>query len=183
MIMPRIAWCATGPLAFLPIHVAGIYDLKDPSKTIRESDSIVSSYTPSLSALVHSRVERSQATTHTGQDRSPQILVVSQSATPRQKPRPCTTEEAEAVWCHSPSNVSHLAGGNAIMDAVLNAMQKHEWVYLVSHGTQDPLESTKSAFLLEDDQLVLSQLIDTSFPRAELLCGAEAISCDVEGRR
>ncbi|CAG8697403.1 9223_t:CDS:1, partial [Acaulospora colombiana] len=51
-ILPRIWWCATGPLAFLPIHAAGIYDPGSVDSQI--SDYVISSYTPTLSALLES---------------------------------------------------------------------------------------------------------------------------------
>jgi CHAT domain-containing protein len=166
--IPHITWCATGPLAFLPLHAAGIYDHKDPSQTIRASDFIVSSYTPSLSALIRSSAKPSQLSARTCQDPSPRILVVSQSATPGQNPLPCTTEEAEKISRHFPNDSTRLADSNATVDAVLKAMQKHEWVHLACHGTQDPRAPTESAFLLEDGRLALSRLMDTSLPRAEL---------------
>ncbi|KAJ6572878.1 CHAT domain-containing protein [Mycena vulgaris] len=46
---PRLWWCLTGPFAFLPLHAAGIYgkDMTDCA-----SDYVVSSYTPTLTALL-----------------------------------------------------------------------------------------------------------------------------------
>jgi CHAT domain-containing protein len=167
--MPRITWCATGPLAFLPLHAAGIYDAKDPSRSLRASDFVVSSYTPSLSALIKPYAQRGQTSPRTGQDSaSPRILVVSQSATHGQSPLPCTTKEAEAISYRFPNDTTHLADSDATVDTVIDAMQKHEWVHLACHGTQDPLEPTNSAFLLDDGRLALSKLMDTSLPRAEL---------------
>ena len=48
---PRIWWCATGPLAFLLIHAAGIYNKGKTGLNI--SDYVVSSYTPTLTALIN----------------------------------------------------------------------------------------------------------------------------------
>ena len=47
---PRIWWCATGPLAFLPIHAAGLYNTMEAGFKI--SDFVTSSYTPTLTALL-----------------------------------------------------------------------------------------------------------------------------------
>ncbi|PVF92336.1 hypothetical protein CPB86DRAFT_802113 [Serendipita vermifera] len=49
-VLPRIWWCATGPLAFLPIHAAGIYGLE--SKDSQLSNYVISSYAPTLSTLL-----------------------------------------------------------------------------------------------------------------------------------
>jgi hypothetical protein len=47
----RIWWCLTGPLAFLPIHAAGLYG-EDDGFGSKLSDFVISSYTPSLTALI-----------------------------------------------------------------------------------------------------------------------------------
>ena len=44
-------WCATSPLAFLPIHAAGIYS-KDTNQGSSLPTVAVSSYTPTVSSLV-----------------------------------------------------------------------------------------------------------------------------------
>ncbi|KAJ7870084.1 CHAT domain-containing protein, partial [Mycena olivaceomarginata] len=46
---PRLWWCPTGPFSFLPIHAAGIYG-KDMTDCV--SDYVVSSYTPTLTAML-----------------------------------------------------------------------------------------------------------------------------------
>ncbi|KAK0214580.1 hypothetical protein IW262DRAFT_1466357 [Armillaria fumosa] len=47
---PRLWWCTTGPLAFLPIHAAGDYRTNEPGTKM--SDYVVSSYTPTLTILL-----------------------------------------------------------------------------------------------------------------------------------
>jgi hypothetical protein len=42
-------WCPTGPFTFLPIHAAGMYNDGEPQCV---SDYVVSSYTPTISALL-----------------------------------------------------------------------------------------------------------------------------------
>ncbi|KIM84236.1 hypothetical protein PILCRDRAFT_6509 [Piloderma croceum F 1598] len=46
----RIWWCATDPFTFLPIHAAGLYNTRDAGFKI--SDFVISSYTPTLTALL-----------------------------------------------------------------------------------------------------------------------------------
>ncbi|KAI0027696.1 hypothetical protein K488DRAFT_60659, partial [Vararia minispora EC-137] len=49
----HITWCPMGPLAFLPIHAAGIYGRQGmPGERTKLPDIAVSSYTPTLSALL-----------------------------------------------------------------------------------------------------------------------------------
>jgi tetratricopeptide (TPR) repeat protein len=51
---PRLHWCATGDFAFLPIHAAGIYAGPEDSHVCC-SNYVVSSYTPTLSALLNAQ--------------------------------------------------------------------------------------------------------------------------------
>ncbi|CAE6422057.1 unnamed protein product [Rhizoctonia solani] len=48
--LPRVTWCATGPLSYLPLHAAGDYD--DPQMKAFTFEYVISSYTPTLSALI-----------------------------------------------------------------------------------------------------------------------------------
>ncbi|KIM21219.1 hypothetical protein M408DRAFT_29727, partial [Serendipita vermifera MAFF 305830] len=47
---PHIWWCPTGPLAFLPIHAAGLYNTDTPGEKV--SDYAISSYTPTLTSIL-----------------------------------------------------------------------------------------------------------------------------------
>ncbi|KAF9530801.1 hypothetical protein CPB83DRAFT_892433 [Crepidotus variabilis] len=48
----RIWWCLTGPLSFLPIHAAGIYDPDAKAPGLCLSDFAVSSYIPTVTTLL-----------------------------------------------------------------------------------------------------------------------------------
>ena len=75
--LPHVTWCPTGPLTRLPLHAAGIYDLHVPTDSRpRVYDYVVSSYTPSLSALLRSLRSAN------GQLADPKVLLVTQPATP-----------------------------------------------------------------------------------------------------
>jgi CHAT domain-containing protein len=163
--MPHVTWCATGPLAFLPLHAAGIYDTKDPSKSFSASQYVISSYTPSFSALLAPHIQRVR---HPSSLSSiPRVVAVSQPNTPGSAPLPCTTAEAAIIRQHLPSLFKHLDGNQATVDTVLNAMKEYNWVHLACHGIQDD-EPTKSAFLLYDGRLELSRLMSVSLEHAEL---------------
>jgi CHAT domain-containing protein len=161
--MPRITWCTTGPLSSLPLHAAGIYD--DTSQSApKASDFFVSSYTPSLSALLATHV---QTTEWRGSDK-PTMLVVSQPKTPGQNPLPYTVAEAIAVCKLFPSAATHLSDEEATVNAVFSAMAQHDWVHLACHAAQDPRSPTGSAFFLHDGRLELSRIMNMQHARAEL---------------
>jgi CHAT domain-containing protein len=164
--MPHITWCATGPVAFLPLHAAGIYNTKCPLHSIRATDFVISSYTPSLSALIIPPKEVIRP--HLGSLVEPSILVVTQPDTPGlNSPLPCTVAEAAEIRRHFPA-ARQLEHSQATVGAVLAAMEGHSWVHLACHGAQNPRDPTKSAFFLYNGQLELSELMGTSLAHAEL---------------
>jgi CHAT domain-containing protein len=167
--LPHITWCATGHLALLPLHAAGIYDADDPSADgSKAPDIVVSSYTPSLSALIAAET-RHASPARPLSHATPQILVVSQPDTPGLSQLPCTVTEAEMVSLHFPNSVKHLSRKHATVNAVLDAMNTHEWVHLACHGIQDTNgKPTESAFFLHDGRLQLSQLMGKAVRDAEL---------------
>ncbi|KAI0026766.1 CHAT domain-containing protein [Vararia minispora EC-137] len=161
--LPHITWCATGPLSFLPLHAAGVYDEKD-FRAPKAFDFVVSSYTPSVSALL---AVYAQSTVLSATE-TPKILVISQPRTPGQKPLPSTVAEAVKVCDHFPQSYTHLSDRHATVNAVLEAMGQHDWVHLACHGAQDAHNPIDSAFFLHDGRLDLSCLMGISSVRARL---------------
>ncbi|KAG8791544.1 hypothetical protein FRC12_008873 [Ceratobasidium sp. 428] len=144
--LPHITWCATGPLAFLPLHAAGCYDTTDA----RTFKFVISSYTPTLGALLGER----KATGHFDG-----ILGVGQSATANQSALPGTVTELD--------NLQRLAGSiqftrldeqHATPNNVPDNMGTHAWVHLACHATQDRTDPVKSAFCLHGGQLDLATI-------------------------
>ena len=86
--MPHITWCLTGCLTFLPIHASGLYGETNQPKIF---DYVVSSYTPTLTALLN--VERLDAQ----RSGKPRLLAVSQPEAPMQIPLPGTTREVNVI--------------------------------------------------------------------------------------
>jgi CHAT domain-containing protein len=158
--LPRIWWCATGPLAFLPIHAAGIYNNGMARYDI--SDYAVSSYTPTLNALINAGKYHSTRQTFRG------LLAVSQPNTPGYLELPNTTEELVRIRQQAHDFTVHeLKGPAALIKSVVDGMNTHSWVHLACHAVQHPIEPTKSALCLHDGHLELSTIITKSFPHAD----------------
>ncbi|KIM26702.1 hypothetical protein M408DRAFT_312371 [Serendipita vermifera MAFF 305830] len=154
----RIWWCATGPLAFLPIHAAGNYGSDAVGEKI--SDYVISSYTPTLTALI----EQSQPEITDDF----QILTVAQPSTPGQNPLPQTTVEVEHIQeAASSMRVQSLTGDEATTARVLKSMKESNWIHLACHGLQYRGDSLKSGFLLHDKTLELSDLIKEPFVKSD----------------
>ena len=161
--LPHVTWCVTGPPTFLPIHAAGLYATKDQPKI---SDYVVSSYTPTLAALLSAqhRVPK--------RDNIPQLLIVTQPTTPGQNPLPGTVNEADAIQIIQRQtgrlHVAHLDDQAATVPAVLKNMAESSWIHLACRGTQDPVNPTDSAFILIDGPLTLREIMKQSFTHTEL---------------
>ncbi|THU99261.1 TPR-like protein [Dendrothele bispora CBS 962.96] len=159
--LPHITWCATGALAFLPLHAAGIYGSDNPMNIF---DFTVSSYTTTLTAMLGSCSKPKRDPTVV---RS--VLIVSQPATPGQSPLPDVVKEVEAIQHYtSPDHTCHLTHEFATVGAVLGEMSKHEIIHLACHGIQDMKNPLSSAFLLYDGGLELNTLMRLSLENAEL---------------
>ncbi|KAJ7465640.1 CHAT domain-containing protein [Mycena latifolia] len=160
----RIWWCPTGPLAFLPIHAAGLYGQEAAFGT-KLSDFLISSYTPSLSALIKCLCTKQES--HHGL----QLLAVSQPSAFGQNLIPGTMKEI--------SSIEHLAQGvipvlrleqdMASVENVQNGMRTSHWAHFACHGIQDIFNPTNSALLLAgDSKLALSDIIQLQLPHADL---------------
>jgi CHAT domain-containing protein len=124
------------------------------------SDFFISSYTPTVSALLQRSNESSKHFSG--------LLAVSQSNTPHMSPLPAVREELEMIRLHAGDHkVDYLEDDNATADVVLHHMSACSWVHLACHAIQDPRNPMKSAFCLRDGQLHLSTIITKSLPHAD----------------
>jgi tetratricopeptide (TPR) repeat protein len=159
-VLPRIWWCATGPLAFLPIHAAGIYGLGQNSNGVQLSDYAISSYIPTLSSLL----ETVKPTT----DSTFKLLSVIQPSAPGVSHIPHTKKELECIQLHL-GNREHvvLNSHQGTKQRVKNAMADSNWLHLACHGSQRQDEPTKSGLILEDGHLTLEEIVKLDLPKAE----------------
>ncbi|KIJ48491.1 hypothetical protein M422DRAFT_777865 [Sphaerobolus stellatus SS14] len=160
----HITWCMTGPLTFLPLHAAGIYNSGDHVKHKCVFDTVISSYIPTLSTLLRSREQDNECSTS-----PPRILLITQPSTPNSRPLPGTMKEVEAIRKHIPiKNIHHLNHSEATVSKVLDAMGEYSWLHLACHGIQDAKQSLKSGFALYDGRLDLGMLMTKSLGHARL---------------
>ena len=141
-----------GPLAFLPIQAAGIYDTITVGEKL--SDYVVSSYTITLATLL----KRPRPTDQTDF----QILTVSQPSLPG------TEDEVKRIErLAGDIFVVSLSRENATAEYVLQGMSESNWIHLACHGKQNKDSSMESGFLLHDRMLELSDIIKERLPKAE----------------
>ncbi|CUA76413.1 Serine/threonine-protein kinase TOR1 [Rhizoctonia solani] len=151
--LPRITWCLTGLLSFLPLHAAGCYDQPDAML----SNYAISSYAPTVGALLTSSPPKSRS--------GCRILAVSQESTPGHTRLPGTTQELAQIDRHIeyPIRCTRLCDSDVTIEAVLNAMESHDWVHLACHAHQDAHSPSDSGFFLYDGTLNISSIRQRQF--------------------
>ncbi|KAG8750016.1 hypothetical protein FRC14_000878 [Serendipita sp. 396] len=155
--LPRIWWCVTGPLAFLPIHAAGVYDGDSAYEQI--SNYVISSYTPTLSALIE--LPNASLEAHF------KMLSVIEPSIGRWH-IPNTKKELEYIRSHIGMR-DHiiLESLEATKERAMKAMKDCNWLHLACHGSQDESVPTKSGLKLCDGNLTLEEIIKLDLPQAE----------------
>jgi hypothetical protein len=143
----RLWWSPTGILALLPLHAAGTRG--GPNLL----DHVVSSYTPTLRALIECR-DRA-ATTAGG------FLAVGMASTPGQLPLPQVLEELDVVGRAFPG-ATVLRDDQATRAAVRDELRDAAWVHLSCHGTQNADSPSDGGIELHDGRLTVADLGDVT---------------------
>ncbi|EJC99025.1 uncharacterized protein FOMMEDRAFT_161236 [Fomitiporia mediterranea MF3/22] len=152
----RIWWCPTSVLSALPFHAAGPFEDADGAAKYLLDD-YVSSYTPTLGALINARSRENT--------RKPTMLIVGDTITLKS-----TEAEIRAIHKKTQSYVpSHTALLNerASRKRVLKRLQKATWIHFACHGHLGR-GSLDSSFRLSDGGLTLLDIIRANLPNAEL---------------
>ncbi|MFI7609588.1 CHAT domain-containing protein [Micromonospora sp. NPDC049366] len=149
--LPRLWWCPTGPLTMLPLHAAGYHDIDQPTgRTVL--DRVVSSYTPTLRALVEARRPlRPQMT-------SDRILIVSLPDTPEEAPLIDVERERDLLTALFPDKHTLLEGEQATGASVLEELPRHRWAHFSCHGGQDLRNPSHGGLILHDRTLTVADL-------------------------
>ncbi|KAF8178380.1 CHAT domain-containing protein [Mycena galopus ATCC 62051] len=159
--LQRVWWCPTGPLTSFPIHAAGLYGKNDGFGS-KLSDFVISSYTPSLAALIEGFRPRSQEKL--------QMLAVAQPSAVGQSYIPGTQKEINNIELHVLGKlpILRLEENAATLLSVQEGMMHSSWVHFACHGVQDLSAPTQSALLLAGrERLTLSSIINLFLPHAK----------------
>jgi len=141
----------------LPIHAAGIYENEIGDKV---SDYVVSSYTPTLTAILDPSAPK------VGENFK--ILTIAQPSTPYATPIPKTEDEVELIQNMAGNlAVVSLKGEEATVERVLRVMRDADWVHVACHGKQQTGEPMESGLFLHDKVLELSEIVRHALPRAD----------------
>jgi hypothetical protein len=149
---PRIWWCPTGPLTFLPLHAAGHHDGTGDSILSR----FVCSYTPTLRLLLQARDARSQA----GRDARPLVVAL---------PETLPGADAEADDFMSKFSTARQLRDSAatVADVNLALRQSPPLAHFACHGYQDVTDPSAGYLSLHDGPLGITEIAGLRLDGAE----------------
>ena len=150
---PRLWWCVSGLLSFLPLHAAGHHDTRDDAAPATVIDRVVSSYTPTIRALVHARRPAEHGDRGgTAGIAGGRVVAVAMPHTPGASDLPGTRAEAAGLQRRFPDRVTVLAGAQATHETVLAALPRARWAHFACHGAATMEDPSASRLLLADHQ-------------------------------
>ncbi|KAG1805615.1 CHAT domain-containing protein [Suillus variegatus] len=157
----RIWWCPTSLFNFLPLHAAGEYRPKGKSV----SQQYISSYTPSLTALIKARAS------HVKSPSVPFVAIGQDCPAGASSTLDAVEPELELVRRLLPPpptiSFSKITSVDATKSRALCALRDNTWLHLACHGTQEFDEPFKSAFLMRDEPLSLLDISQTDLSQHE----------------
>ncbi|MCX5215735.1 CHAT domain-containing protein [Kitasatospora sp. NBC_00240] len=172
---PRLWWCPTGPLTLLPVHTAGHHGEAAGDGAPRSVlDRVVSSYTPTLRALLEARSVRVSADRMArdgdtsradfGGADGDRMLVVAVGDVPGQPPLYNVAAERDVLTAlFPPGRRTLLEGPEATRRAVDEQLTRHRWVHFSCHGDQDLADPSRGGLLLYDGMLTISDISARQF--------------------
>jgi hypothetical protein len=150
-VWPRLWWCVSGLLSFLPLHAAGHHGTRFDATPATVIDRVISSSTPTIRALAYARRPRPADPGDTA-GIGGRVLAVAMPHTADASDLPGA--QAEAAWLQRrfPGQVNLLTGPEATHDAVLAALPAAQWAHFACHGSSDLANPSASGLLLADYQ-------------------------------
>ncbi|KAH9965644.1 CHAT domain-containing protein [Russula compacta] len=152
----RVWWCPTSVICSLPLHAMG--PIRSDGRTkLYFSDMYITSYTPTLSALIESHKPSTQAL-----DEPSMLLVVQPDAQ-----IPSALQEMRVIQNVCPS-VEALAWQTATPSATLKRLREHRFAHISCHGILETGKPFDAFFeLYGGTRLTLLDVVRSQLPSAE----------------
>ena len=157
----RIWWCPTAEFSLLPLHAAGPYRKGQQNL----SSLYVSSYTPTLSALIRA------------QQNYPSNLAVEQKrfigigqaqATGQNELHSVGTELTNIGQCiDGLATFTRIEGEESCISRVTEELSKNQWVHLACHGLLKRKQPFESAFALYDGHFTIHRIVQCNLQNPE----------------
>ena len=163
----RIWWCPTSVFCSLPLHAMGPIPSDDGVEGRYFLDIYISSYTPTLSALIHDSEPRDSESPTLA---LPSLLLVAHFDVP--SPDVPVSEVCEDIkvvqQLKTRLSVKSLILEEATPSSALDNLRDHQFVHFVCHGTLEDRKPFEAGFELHaSERLTLLDIVRTRLPAAE----------------
>jgi CHAT domain-containing protein/tetratricopeptide (TPR) repeat protein len=157
----RIWWCPTAEFSVLPLHVAGPY--RKGQQNLPHL--YISSYTPTLTALIHAR-RHDPSTSTTEQKR---FIAIGQAKAAGETELVSVGAELDNIGrrVDGLATFTRIDGEESCTSRVVEELGKNEWVHLACHGLPNRIEPFESAFALHDGHFTIQRIIGCDFKNPE----------------
>jgi hypothetical protein len=159
---PRLWWCVSGLLSFLPLHAEGHHRTWADASPATVIDRVISSYTPTIRALTHARRRAAVGAGDRGLGTEVRVVAVAMPHTPGASDLPGAQAETSWLQQRFPGQVTVLTGTQATHDTVLAALPAGQWAHFACHGDSDLSNPSASYLLLTDHQQRPLTVMDVS---------------------
>jgi len=172
--LPRIWWIGVGIASSLPFHAAGDHSVNSLDNTLSWA---ISSYTPTIKALVHARARQSALQgDHRDRTAKPRMLIVSMPTTPGYRDLPGVTLEISAIQHTTSTAFSHKVLEHPDARSVLESITHCDMVHFACHGIPDAQDPFNSCLMMQrgpsdtatTDPLSVRQVWETNLGRASI---------------
>jgi hypothetical protein len=147
---PRLWWCPTGLLTLLPLHAAGDHLADGPNRPT-VLDRVVSSYTPTLRALIQAREPLPT-------DQPAELLVIAVPQVEGEAPLPEVMRELAMIEQRFAGRHVVLEGTAATVNEVAAKLLEHRWAHFSCHGNQVLDDPSQGGLRLADGTLTIGRL-------------------------
>jgi len=148
---PRMWWCPTGLLTLLPLHAAGDHQARGADRPT-VLDRVVSSYTPTLRALVEARETPSRAPA------AARLLAVTVGEVEGEVSLRTVVAERDALRERFGDQCTVRDGSDATVPEITKLLPEHRWVHFSCHGNQYLDDPSRGGLRLFDDVLTIAAI-------------------------
>ena len=145
----HIWWCPTAEFSVLPLHAAGPY--RNGKRNL--PDLYISSYTPTLTALICARRAN---LLNSGQKH---FIAIGQAKASGESKLLSVGAELVNIGqrIDGLAMFTHIDGEESYISRVVEELGKNKWVHFACHGLPDQKQPFKSAFALHDGHFTIQQ--------------------------
>ncbi|KAG8218941.1 hypothetical protein J3R82DRAFT_4649 [Butyriboletus roseoflavus] len=164
MVLPfqsRIWWCPTAEFSSLPLHAAASYRKGQQSL----ADLYISSYTPTLTALIRARRHDLPHSASKGKH----IVGIGQATAKGENELVCVGAELATIEqrVDGLATFTRIEGQESCIAQVTEQLRTNEWVHFACHGIPNRKQPFESAFALHDGHFTIERIIRCELENAQ----------------